>query len=94
MYRMLPLFLYSLSFLHHCSNIFSILVSFFFVIIALMSAYAFHVHSWTKALDTDLVVAGFVFMPVSCLESIKNQGKIYNKIRCENLYVSSCKRGL
>jgi len=75
MYRMLPLFLHSLSFLHHCSNIFSILVSFFFVITPLTSAYAFHVHSWTKALDTDLVVGGFVFMPVSCLESIIKPGE-------------------
>lgn len=75
MYRMLPLFLYSLSFLHHSSNILSILVSFFFVITALTSAYAFHVHSWTKALDTDLVVGGFVFMPVSCLESIIKPGE-------------------
>lgn len=48
---------------------------FFFVITALTSAYAFHVHSWTKALDTDLVVGGFVFMPVSCLESIIKPGE-------------------
>lgn len=74
MYRMLPLFLHSLSFLHHCSNIFSILGSFFFIT-ALTSAYAFHVYSWTKALDTDLVVVGFVFMPVSCLESIIQPGE-------------------
>lgn len=40
-----------------------------------MSAYAFHVHSWTKALDTDLVVGGFVFMPVSCMESIIKPGE-------------------
>jgi len=74
MYRMLPLFLHSLSFLHHCSNIFSILVSYFFVITALTSAYAFHVHSWTKALDTDLVVGGFFFY--ACI-----MRGIYNKTR-------------
>lgn len=75
MYRMLPLFLHSLSFLHHCSNIFCFLVTSFFVITALTSAYAFHVHSWTKALDTDLAVGVFVFIPVSCLESIIKLGE-------------------
>jgi hypothetical protein len=42
----------------------------FFVITTLTSAYAFHVYSWTNALDTDLGVGGFVFMPLSCLESL------------------------
>jgi hypothetical protein len=27
-----------------------------------MSAYAFHVYSWTKALDTDLIVGGNFFL--------------------------------
>lgn len=65
---MLSLFLLSLSFLHHSSDLYSFLFT-FFVIITLTSAYAFHVYSWTKALDTDLIVGGFLFFPVSCLES-------------------------
>jgi len=28
----------------------------------LTSAYAFHVYSWTKALDTDLIAEGFFFL--------------------------------
>lgn len=64
----------------------------FFVINTLTSAYAFHVYSWTKALDTDLIVGGIFFIPVSCLESRIEARENLHNTRCEYPYVRSCKK--
>jgi hypothetical protein len=54
-----------------------------------MSAYAFHVYSWTKALDTDLIVGGiFFFLFLHRVWNLRiDAGQNLHNMMCEYPYV-------